>query len=147
MILKAAGLFRGLPRCCPLGVHKYFECSVSTHYDASFSPFSYYCEVAAGLTYRDMYLGRQNLPEAWRMPQHWESDGAEMALEDLDRVRLVLSYRGLNLLSNSYEPFFVCVQVRPHMHLRTMHACGSYMYVPQGSRRIATICGCEDPYV
>lgn len=70
-------------------------------------------ETAAGLTYRDMYMGRQSLPEAWRMPQQWESDTAEMVLEDLDKVRLVLAYRGLNLLSNSYEPFFLCVQVTP----------------------------------
>ena len=99
----------------------------------SFRPFRFFdCKVAAGLTYRDMYMGRQNLPEPWRMPQRWEADSAEMALEDLDKVRLVLSFRGLNLLSNSYEPFFICVQVRPHMHLRAMHAFSSCIDVPQG---------------
>lgn len=68
-----------------------------------------------------MYLGRQNLPEAWRMPQRWENDTAELVLEELDSVRLVLSYRGLNLLSNSFEPFFLCVQVcSPE---RSMCAC------------------------
>jgi hypothetical protein len=45
------------------------------------------------------------------MPPQWESDPSELSLQDLDSVRLVLSHRGLNLLSNSFEPFFLCIQV------------------------------------
>lgn len=68
--------------------------------------------LGAGITYRDMYLGRQNLSEPWRVPAHWEGDGSELRVQDLDCVRLVLSHEGLNLLSNSFEPFFLVVQVR-----------------------------------
>lgn len=89
----------------------------------------------AGLTYRDMYLGRQNLPEAWWMPAHWETETTEIVLEDLDRVRLVLSYRGLSLLSNSYEPFFLCVQVRWFTyHVRSLMQLFSRVCVGDVSR-------------
>jgi hypothetical protein len=66
----------------------------------------------AGLTYRDMYLGRADLGDRWRMPIEWQTDTAELPLQCLNGVRLVLSHRGFNLLANQSEPHFLCLQVR-----------------------------------
>jgi hypothetical protein len=63
-----------------------------------------------------MYRGRNDLPEAWRMPASWEFDTTEVTVNELDGVLLVLTRHLASLLPNLQSTIFLCVQVST-MHL------------------------------
>lgn len=65
----------------------------------------------AGVYRRDMFHGRADLAEPWRMPHSWETGTGEVTAREMSGVRLVLSRHGFSLLPSTASATFLCMQV------------------------------------